>query len=335
MNTESYFFVSAALLGAALTALFLKILIPALRALRVGQRILADGPVWHKKKEGTPTMGGIAFGTVIPVVFVMLAAVIAGKDGAVHEALGSPALWVVLYALACGLCGVADDLCKMRRKENKGLSAWQKYLALFVITVLFLLAMSRFCGLGTELYVPFFGVSVDLGAFYWIFAVILLTGTVNAVNLTDGVDGLCGSVTAAVMLFFFAVSLWAENVPLAILSAAGFGGCMGFLVFNLHPAAVFMGDTGSLFLGALVSGTAFALGSPLLLFAVGFVYMLEALSVIVQVAVFKLTGRRVFRMAPFHHHLEKCGWSEKAVVGVFTALTAVLGALCFIMEIVF
>jgi len=334
MNTEYYYMVFAALIGAASTAIILKLLIPVLRKMRIGQYILSDGPVWHRKKEGTPTMGGIAFGAVIPVIFAISIAVTQGMGGGFGALLASPALWVVLYAVMCGLCGLADDICKMRRRENKGLTAPQKYITLLVATVLFLFAMNRFCGLDTALYIPFIGVTVELGFIYWIFAVILLTGTVNAVNLTDGVDGLCGSVTAAVLLFFFTLSLWVENIPLSVLSAVGFGGCMGFLVFNLHPAAVFMGDTGSLFLGALVSGIAFALGSPLVLFIIGLVYMLEALSVILQVAFFKATGKRIFRMAPFHHHFEKCGWSERRIVGIFTVLTAVLGAIYFAFEFI-
>ena len=331
VNTENLSLILAALLGAGGTAFFLKLLIPTLRRLRIGQRILADGPVWHKKKEGTPTMGGVAFDAVIPLVFAAFSMLLALTDG-FSSVLNSPAFWVTVYALGCGLCGMVDDLFKLRRRENKGLSAIQKYLALLFVTVVFLFGMNRFCGLGTSLYIPFVHVNVDLGIFFWIFAVILLTGTVNAVNLTDGVDGLCGSVTAAVLLFFFAISLFYEKTSLTLLSAVGFGGCMGFLVFNLHPAAVFMGDTGSLFLGALVSGLAFALGSPLCLFIVGFVYMLEALSVILQVVAFKTTGKRLFKMSPFHHHLEKCGWSENRIVGVFTALTAILGTVYFIFE---
>ncbi len=333
VNTENLSFILAALLGAGGTAVFLKLLIPALRRLRIGQRILADGPVWHKKKEGTPTMGGVAFDAVIPLVFAAFTLFLAMRDGFV-TALNSPALWVAVYALGCGLCGMVDDLFKLRRKENKGLSAIQKYLVLLFVTVVFLFGMNRFCGLGTLLYVPFVHVTVDLGFFFWIFAIILLTGTVNAVNLTDGVDGLCGAVTAAVLLSFFAISLCYEKTSLSLLSAVGFGGCMGFLVFNLHPAAVFMGDTGSLFLGALVSGLAFAIGSPLSLFIIGFVYMLEALSVILQVIVFKTTGKRLFKMSPFHHHLEKCGWSENRIVVFFTALSAVLGAVYFLFEVV-
>ena len=334
MTTENIAVIFAALLGAGCTAVALKFLIPTLRRLKFGQRILEDGPIWHKKKEGTPTMGGIVFGTVIPLVFAFFSIFSALINGSGYSMLTSPALWVVVYAFGCGLCGMADDLCKMRHRANKGLSAIQKYLALLVVTVIFLFGMNRFCGLSTELYLPFWGRTVELGIFYWIFAVILLTGTVNAVNLTDGVDGLCGSVTAAVMLFFFALAMWKEEFSLTVLSAVGFGGCMGFLVFNLHPAAVFMGDTGSLFLGALLSGLAFALGSPILLFIVGAVYMWEAFSVILQVMVFKATGERVFKMSPFHHHLEKCGWSENMIVGVFTAFTVVMGTVYWLFEVV-
>ena len=330
---EYAIYVGASLLGATLTAFILKILIPALREYKIGQRILTVGPDWHKQKEGTPTMGGIAFGAAIPVIFAVACLIIIHYNGFSTELSSSiqKASAVLFYGLACGLCGVADDICKLKHKANKGLSAWQKYLILLVTTVAFLYYMHRFCGLQTSLYIPIANQRLKLGAWYWIFSVILLTGTVNAVNLTDGIDGLCGSVSATVSLFFFAVALATVSSGIAILSCVAFGGCMGFLIFNSHPARVFMGDTGSLFLGALLSGIAFALDIPILLFAVGGVYMLEALSVILQVLSFKLTGKRVFKMAPIHHHFEKSGWSEKGIVRVFTASTALLALLSLIL----
>lgn len=333
METEYFLLVFSAMFGALLTALLLKIMIPMLKRLKVGQAILRDGPVWHMKKEGTPTMGGVAFGAVIPVIFILVVRFLSDTDALGDERLYNGAVCALTYAILCGLIGAADDLCKLRRRENKGLTALQKYVALLAVTVAFLFTMNRLCGLSTALYIPFIQVEVELGVFYWVFATVLLTGTVNAVNLTDGVDGLCGSVSAAVLLFFFCASLYMESVPLSLLSALGFGGCMGFLVFNLHPAKVFMGDTGSLFLGALICGLAFAIGSPIVVFIAGAIYMLEAFSVIVQVAVFKITKKRVFKMAPFHHHLEKSGWSENRIVAVFTASTVVLCALYVALEL--
>ncbi|MBR2460388.1 MAG: phospho-N-acetylmuramoyl-pentapeptide-transferase [Clostridia bacterium] len=328
-------YVGASFLGMSLTALILKYLIPALREYKIGQRILTDGPGWHKSKEGTPTMGGIAFGTVIPGIFLLfgLFALNFWDEGIGSVSDLYPAITVSAYGFLCGLCGVADDICKLKHKANNGLTAWQKYLLLLIVTVGFLFVMNRFCGLDTQLYIPFFDVHFELGSWYWVFAVILLTGTVNAVNLTDGIDGLCGSVSATVALFFFACAIAASAFGLALLSCAAFGGCLGFLLFNAYPARVFMGDTGSLFLGALLSGLAFALDLPVFLFLVGAVYMLEAFSVIMQVLYFKATGKRIFKMAPFHHHLEKSGWSEKRIVWVFTALTASVAVVCGILLI--
>ena len=312
-----------------LTALLLRILIPRLRAMRIGQHILTDGPIWHKGKEGTPTMGGAAFIAATLAVF-SVTALLGMRFWEMDGAALARSVAALGYALLCGACGVADDLCKLLNKSNKGLRAWQKYLLLLIFTVLYLWVMSRYCGLDTVLYIPFLGLYADMGIGYWAFAAVLLTGTVNAVNLTDGVDGLCGSVSAALVAFFASVGIAAANAPMTLLSVALVGACMGFLVFNLHPAKVFMGDTGSLFLGGAISALAFAADSPAVLFTVGIVYMLEALSVILQVLCFRLTGKRIFRMAPLHHHLEKCGWGENAIVAAFTALTAVTAAVTFI-----
>ncbi|MBQ9117245.1 MAG: phospho-N-acetylmuramoyl-pentapeptide-transferase [Clostridia bacterium] len=325
---EHVIYVATAILGMVATAIALKFLIPVLREYKIGQRILTEGPGWHIGKQGTPTMGGIAFGVVIPLISAIGMLIYAMYLGEVEH---YSAIAVAVYALLCGGCGVVDDICKLKHKANNGLKAWQKYLLLLILTVGFLAFLNLVCGLETQLFVPILDTYVELGSWYWVFATVLLTGTVNAVNLTDGIDGLCGSVSAVVALFFFACALNASQSGIAILSAAAFGGCMGFLVFNLHPAKVFMGDTGSLFLGALLSGFAFALDIPIALFIVGIVYMIEAFSVIAQVLFFKLTGKRIFKMAPFHHHLEKCGWSEKRIVRVFTALSAVMSVVSAVL----
>lgn len=335
--TEYTICLSAALLSLIICAVTLKILIPKLRELKIGQHILKLGPSWHAEKEGTPTMGGIAFALSITVVFIIFLSLILALDinGMIF---GMPfsqkgiygALFSLLYSLLCGACGAVDDVCKLVKKQNAGLSAKQKYLILLAITILYLFAMHRFCDLGTTLFIQFFNVELEMGIGFWVFSTVLLTGMVNAVNLTDGIDGLCGSVSAVVLLYFLACALYIGSAELSVLSCAAFGGVCGFLIFNLHPARIFMGDTGSLFLGALISSLAFAVGSPMILFAVGIVFMWEAFSVIIQVIFFKMTKKRVFKMAPFHHHLEKNGWSEGAVVCLFTSITAACVVLCMI-----
>lgn len=327
-------YVGVATASLLISAVILRLMIPKLRELKMGQHILKIGPEWHSAKEGTPTMGGISFAISISAVFITVS-IILFSNSEVEWLSGTekfyPAILALGYALLCGACGAVDDMTKLIRKENAGLSASQKYLVLLIATAAYLYGMRQFCGLGTSIYIPFVKIQFEMGIWFWVFSAVLLTGTVNAVNLTDGVDGLCGSVTAVAALYFLAQSLYISNVPMAVLSCACFGGCGGFLVYNLYPAKVFMGDTGALFLGGLISGLAFGTASPIVLFVVGFVYMWEALSVIVQVLFYKLTGRRIFRMAPFHHHLEKCGWTERKIVAFFTVLTAVLAMICAVM----
>ena len=320
------------------SALLLKILIPKLREMKIGQMILEEGPVWHKSKEGTPTMGGLAFIVAVPLftgIFIALIWAMGNGTGVHGEPISAISLnrvWLTLaYAVACGICGIIDDLCKLLHRANGGLRAWQKYLILLAFTAAYLWAMHRFCDMGTEVYIPFFGVRLDFGVFYWVFAAVLLTGTVNAVNLTDGIDGLCGSVSAVAVLFYFACALWVGNTGLGVLAACGFGSICGFLSFNLYPAGVFMGDTGSLFIGGLISALAFASELPMTIFVVGIIYMLEALSVIIQVLVYKLSGKRIFKMAPIHHHLEKSNWSERKIVRLFTACTALAALACALL----
>lgn len=302
------------------TVFILKKLIPILKSKKMGQHILDIGPRWHRSKEGTPTMGGLAF--IIACIVVgapsLVYLLIRGEDKAVG------ALVTLVYALVSGVIGMIDDSAKLRKAQNEGLTAPQKYL-LQLLSAGAYLAVMRFAGcISTRLVIPFIGLGFDLGIFYYVFALILLTGMVNAVNLTDGIDGLVSSVTTVVGVFFALVSfIVADMTELSVLSAMMIGSCLGFLVYNFYPARVFMGDTGSLFLGALVSGCAFLLGDPLVIVIAGIIYIIEALSVMLQVGYFKLThGKRLFKMAPIHHHFEKCGWSELKIVGVFTFVTA-------------
>lgn len=329
---RAVFFVVLLLLTFCLTVLISRRLIPYLKSKKMGQKILEIGPRWHKSKEGTPTMGGLAF---IAASAVSAAAALTASAllGCVRECL--PFLIVFGYAVLSGLIGVIDDRTKFRKGQNEGLTASQKYLLQLLAAALFLCAMTLTGELSRELYIPYFGVTWDGGILYYILALLLLTGVDNAVNLTDGIDGLASSVTLVVGIFYTVAAFFAALTPAAslsgtVLGALLIGSTLGFLVYNYYPARVFMGDTGSLFLGAMVVGGAFLLGNPLIVLVCGFIYICEAASVILQVAYFKLThGKRLFRMAPIHHHFEKCGWSERRIVAVFSAVTALFCALAW------
>lgn len=282
-------------------------------------------------KQGTPTMGGLMFilATIIVVLVVNGPAILSGDWTSVI---------VLVFALVFGAIGFLDDYAKIKKKENTGLTAGQKFLLQLAAAILFIVLLRK-CGiLSPNLYVPFFGVELHLPwVVYLIFAVLVITGTVNAVNITDGLDGLSSSVTLPVCAFFAAAFGWAwvkwqqsGTAGMAVFAAALFGGLVGFLLYNHYPAKVFMGDTGSLFLGGAVCGMAFALDLPLILILVGIIYIIETLSDIIQVTYFKAThGKRIFRMAPLHHHLEMGGWNEKKVVFVFASISLVFCILAF------
>lgn len=315
----------AAAAGFVLTLLIGKFLIPELRKLKAGQEIRADGPAWHASKAGTPTMGGIMF--IIgagAVVFVLgWREMLAGEFA--H-------LYVYLFALCFGLIGFVDDYRKVRQHQNEGLTARQKFVLQLLAAVVFL-SLMRYEGLLTNrLYIP--GVQVNITVnwiLYLMFAAFVIVGTVNAVNLTDGIDGLACSVTFVVMVFFTAAAAMWRLTALALFPSALAGGLAAFFVYNHHPAKTFMGDTGSLFLGGAVAALAFATDMPLILIPVGIVYVAETVSDIIQVAYFKAThGKRFFKMAPVHHHLERCGWSETRIVAVFGTVTLIFCALAYL-----
>ena len=318
-------YIAALVLTFGLTAVISHKLIPVLKSKKMGQKILEIGPRWHKSKEGTPTMGGIAFIAATAIV-ALLACIAAAVWGDVKTVW--PFIYVLLYGVLNGLIGVIDDSAKLRKKQNEGLTARQKYLLQLGAAALFLILMSLTGIVNTTLYIPFIGVTWDLGFFYYVIALLLLTGMVNSVNLTDGIDGLASGITLVVGIFFSVVAFFAiQAAPfasgLSLIGATLIGGTLGFLVYNFYPARVFMGDTGSLYLGGMVVGAAFLLGNPLIVVVCGIVYICETASVMLQVAYFKMThGKRLFRMAPIHHHFEQCGWSEVKIVSVFTAVTA-------------
>ena len=312
------------LVAFAASALIGRFLIPWLHALKAGQSIKEIGPVWHMAKQGTPTMGGIMF-----IAGIFIAILVTGWQDFSQGRFG--ALFVFLFALVFGVIGFLDDFMKVKYHKNEGLTAPQKFLLQLAAAIVFTVLL-RYTGyLTPDLYIPFFNVSFQLPwAVYMVFAAFVIVATVNSVNLTDGVDGLATGVTLPVALFFLAVSLMWKITDLSIFAAALVGGLCAFLIYNFHPAKVFMGDTGSLFLGGTVCGLAFALDIPLIIVLVGIIYLLETLSDIIQVTYFKLThGKRIFRMAPLHHHFEMGGWSEEKLFTVFTLVTLVCCVLAY------
>ena len=317
-------YLQAFLISLVATVLLGKVLIPILRRLKAGQSIKRDGPVWHMSKEGTPTMGGLMFmAAMLPAVLITAFPHIRAGNWS------APAMLALSFIY--GAIGFFDDYMKVRHHQNEGLKAGQKFLLQLAVAVAFVLLLRYLGFLSPNLYVPFLSVTVPLPeAVYVIFAAFVIVGTVNSVNLTDGVDGLVTGVTLPVAACFFGLAAAWKMESQAIFAAALAAGLLGFLVFNFHPARVFMGDTGSLFLGGAVCALAFALDMPLVLFPLGVVYICETLSDILQVIYFKLThGKRIFKMAPIHHHFEKCGWSEIKVFAVFSGVSLVLAVITF------
>ena len=303
-----------------------KLLIPALIRLKAGQSIKEVGPTWHKGKQGTPTMGGLMF-----IIGIGIAILILGWKGMLEGNFTH--LYVYVFALVFGVIGYIDDYQKVKHHQNTGLTAPQKFLLQLAAAVAFLSLMRYEGMLSPNLYIPFFNTHLVLPwVVYMIFAAFVIIGTVNAVNITDGVDGLSSSVTVPVAVFFAVLGgLWQGCSQLGVFAGALVGGLLGFLFYNHYPAKVFMGDTGSLFLGGAVAALAFAYDMPLILLLVGFVYLCETLSDIIQVTYFKLThGKRIFKMAPLHHHFEMCGWKETKVVAVFAAVSTIFCVLAYL-----
>ncbi|MCM1157132.1 MAG: phospho-N-acetylmuramoyl-pentapeptide-transferase [Bacteroidales bacterium] len=295
-----------------ISVLLSPMLIPFLKKLKFGQFVRDDGPESHLKKSGTPTMGGliILFSIVITSLFYMKS----------HPMI-VPVLFVTL---GFGLVGFLDDYIKVVMKRSMGLRAWQKMVGQFLITAVFAYYLANYTDVGTSVIIPFTdGYAWNLGFWFYPFLFFVVIGTVNGTNFTDGLDGLLSSVTALTSTFFTVVAIGTES-GLEPITCACVGALLGFLVFNVYPAKVFMGDTGSLALGGLVAATAVMLRMPVYIVIVGFIYLVEVVSVIIQVVYFKKTGKRVFKMAPIHHHFELSGWPETKVVAIFSIVTAVL-----------
>ncbi len=294
------------------------ILIPFLRKLKFGQTILEDGPSWHAKKQGTPTMGGLSF-----ILAIAVASLIVSPT--------EETIFVVVLAVLFGAVGFADDYIKVVKKRNKGFSAEAKFLCQTLVSLaaaMYMYLTASGDAMGVK--VPFTNITLDFGVLYIPFVMLVMLATVNSVNLTDGIDGLASSVSAVCALFFTASAITLEFDGVAVVTAACAGALFGFLIYNFFPAKVFMGDTGSLFLGGLLAAAAIRMGMEFSLIIAGFVFLAESASDIIQVTYFKRTGKRVFKMAPLHHHFELCGWKETKIVFVFTLVTAVLCIICYI-----
>lgn len=330
MSEQIILFLACLAASTVMCAILTRILIPKLKSLKMGQKILDIGPRWHKGKEGTPTMGGLA---MIITFFVLCIAALAYCIYRQGIQLNLKAVFTVIMALLYGMIGIIDDRVKLLKKQNEGLTAKQKYLLQLVIAAVYLASLALTDNLSTVLTVPFTSFTLDLGIFYYVFALLLITGIVNAVNLTDGIDGLASTVTLIVGGLFVAVSvkLGQDHMQSTAVAAIVMGVCLGFLVYNAYPAKIFMGDTGSLFLGGAVCGLAFMLDQPLVIVIGGLLYIIEAFSVMLQVSYFKLThGKRIFKMAPIHHHFEMCGFSEIKICITFCAFTALCCVIAYL-----
>ncbi len=317
----------------ALTAVLGYVLIPVLHKLKFGQNILTDiGPKWHAKKQGTPTMGGIMFiiGIIVAVAVALIGCKIGGFDAfAELEVVKNQQLTRlisgILMAFCFALVGFADDYIKVVKKRNLGLTEIQKTIPQLLIIAAYL--SSLIISKSTSMYIPFVGkISLEstLGTvFFILFGVCVIYGAINAVNFTDGIDGLCGSVTIPVGVAFTVMAFIMQNTSVGVLGAALAGGCAGYIIWNHYPAKVMMGDTGSMFLGGMIVALAYAVECPIILLPVGIVYVIEALSDVIQIGSIKIRHKKVFKMAPIHHHFEMCGWNEKKIVAVFTLVSTI------------
>ena len=314
------------------------VIIPWLRKLKFGQTILEIGPSWHKSKQGTPNMGGLMFIIGITVSFIATSLIYHFTGGNLlseytntlqKETKSDLVLLIagLLLALGFGIVGFLDDFIKIKMKRNEGLSAKQKTLGQLLVTFGFITTL--WLSHNTTWYIPFAGTvnfekNVFSGVIFWLISIFIVYGAVNSVNLTDGIDGLCSSVTSTAAIAFIIIGSMMKFMGLEILAGALLGGVLGFLCWNWNPAKTFMGDTGSLFLGGMITALGYAIKCPILLLPIGIIYVCETMSDVIQIGYFKIThGKRVFKMAPIHHHFEMCGWKEKKICVVFSIVNAI------------
>lgn len=322
---ESISCIAAAVIAFAVSAVLGKFLIPFLRKIKFGQTIKENGPVWHKSKQGTPNMGGFMFiiGSVVGILVGFILLKVLRKEPLGLSAVNSVKLFGGLgMALIFGFIGFLDDYIKDVKKRNLGLNAKQKLIMQFFTAVAYLLSVYLAGDTSTTVIFPFFG-QLDLGFFYYVIMILFILFLSNAVNLTDGIDGLAASVTFLVCISVLIMSGVLGLLGIGVYASALAGGLLGFLIYNFHPAKVFMGDTGSMFLGGSVLALGFGINLPVLILLFGIIYVVEAMSVVLQVISFQTTGKRIFKMSPIHHHFEMCGWSEGKIVGVFSLVTLV------------
>lgn len=313
----------ALVLSFAISALLGFVVIPWLRKLKFGQTILDIGPAWHKSKQGTPTMGGIMFivSTIVSFAVVILTDHLLGGNLLTGDSMVADNVKIKIFAglimaFGFGLIGFADDYIKVAKKRNLGLTISQKSVAQIALMIGYLCAL--YISGNTYMFIPFVG-NVELSWFFWIMGLAVIYLTVNAVNFTDGIDGLCASVTASCAIAFIVYAVLKNAFGVSIAASALAGGLLGYLIWNWHPAKVMMGDTGSMFLGGMVVALAYMLDSPLIILFLGIIYVIEMASDVLQIGYFKAThGKRIFKMAPIHHHFEMCGWKEVKIVLVFT-----------------
>lgn len=325
--------IMAGVLGLAVTGILGFVMVPWLRRLKFGQTILEIGPKWHKSKQGTPTMGGLMFiiGVCAAVAVTFATDKVMGGDITGTGSLIPTELYTKLWsglimALSFGFLGFVDDYLKVVKHQNLGLTIKEKTVAQLAISVCYLVSIYMGTNGAPFMFVPFVGM-INLGFFYWIFGVIIIYAAVNAVNFTDGIDGLCTSVTFVTAVSIGIVAALKGLFGFSMMSSALAGACIGFYLWNKNPAKVFMGDTGSMFLGGMIVALAYAINCPLILLLAGVVYVIEGASDVLQIVYYRISGgKRIFKMAPIHHHFEMSGWSEKKIVFVFTAVNALGGA---------
>lgn len=331
--TQEFISLLASVLAFGITAALGIKVIPWLHQLKYGQTIKEIGPTWHEKKQGTPTMGGIMFmvGIVGALAVCLPLYYYLQQKGVIASYYETQGYWIriiagILMALLFGAVGFLDDYIKVIKKQNDGLTPGQKMIFMILISGGYLATLAMI-GDASVTSIPFLG-DVNVGFLFYPISMFMIVGFVNAVNLTDGIDGLCSSVTFFAAIIFIMIAGMRSMFGMSVFSAAVAGGCLGFLVWNFFPAKVFMGDTGSLFLGGLFCAMAYGVNMPVLVPLVGIIYLCEAGSVMLQVSYFKAThGKRIFKMSPIHHHFEMCGWSEVKIVWSFSLVTLIAGVI--------
>ena len=325
------FQVKVLLISFVITVILSIFIIPILRKLKVGQIEREDGPQSHLKKQGTPTMGGIII--IIAIIIVCIGLYVYYTSGRAEPEVAKNIIPLLLVTVGFGVVGLIDDLKKLVFKNTKGLKPIYKMIGLLIISVAYTLYLTNVLEIGTDIYIPFMKESITLPLWLYIpFAIVVMLAATNAINLTDGIDGLSSSVTTIIVTCLTVIAIIFNIKEVALFGSAIAGICLGFLLFNLYPSKVMMGDTGSLLLGGAVAAMALYLKMPLLLLIIAIVPVLETLSVMIQVAHYKRTGYRIFKMAPLHHHFELCGWKENKIVSVFS-LVSLLAAMVGLMAI--